>query len=109
MTSDPVLLRIIGLLEEQGKTDKEFTEYLGLSPGTLSHWKYDENRTAYLQYINPICDFLETSPNYLFRGTETSDDIVGLTPMENEVIRLFRKVDTQKRKCIKEVLNLFLK
>ncbi|MCR5232372.1 MAG: hypothetical protein K6E53_00460 [Lachnospiraceae bacterium] len=107
LTKDPVMLRIIGLLEEQGKTDKEFTDFLGLVPGTFSHWKYDGNRTAYLQYINPICEMLETSPNYLFRGVENMDDVAGLTPMENELIRLFRVVDAKKKRNIVDTLRLF--
>ena len=108
MTNDPVMLRIIGLLEEKGKTDKELTDYLGLVPGTFSHWKYDGNRKAYLQYINQICEMLETSPNYLFRGTENTDDVVGLTPMENELIRMFRGVDSKKKKNIVDTLRLFM-
>ncbi len=108
MTKDPIMLRIIGLLEEKGKTEKELTDYLGLFPGTFSHWKYDGNRTAYLQYINPICEILETSPNYLFRGEEKTDsEIAGLTPMENDVIQMFRKVDLKRKKNIVDTLKLF--
>ncbi len=35
MTTDPVLLRIIGLFNEKGKAYKDLTDYLGLSQGTL--------------------------------------------------------------------------
>ena len=62
---------------------------------------------VYLKYIIPICEFLKISPNYLFLGTSDTGDIDNLTPMENEVLKLFRSVDDTRKKCIRETLRLF--
>ena len=41
MTENPVVRRIVDLIKEQGKKEKDLTDYLGISPGTMSKWKYD--------------------------------------------------------------------
>ena len=104
--SDPIVRRMLVLLTEKGKTEKDLTDYLGMSPGTMSKWKYYDSK-VYLQYIVKICEFLETDPNYLFLGEETSLEIKGLTQVENNIIRLFRTVDSRKQKCIRETLRIF--
>ena len=104
---DPVLTRIVALMEERGTTDKALSEYLGVGKGTISHWKYNR-RSTYLQYINPICDFLETTPTYLFRGVQ--DEGVGeMTPSESEMIRNYRKVGKEGQNCVRTMLNLLAK
>ena len=106
LTNDPIVLRIMKTLEEQELRDKDLTDYLGLPVGSMSRWKYD-GRKVYLKYIIPICEFLKISPNYLFLGTSDTGDIDSLTPMENEVLKLFRSVDDTRKKCIRETLRLF--
>lgn len=49
--------------------DKDLTDHLGLPPGSMAKWKYDGSQ-VYLKYIVEISQFLGTSPNYLFLGTE---------------------------------------
>ena len=39
MTENPVIRRIVGLIREIGKREKDHTDYLGLSPGAMSRWK----------------------------------------------------------------------
>ena len=68
MTDNPVVLRIVRLIKEQGKTEKELTDFLGVSHSTMSKWKYDGSN-VYLKYIDHICEFLDTTPNYLFWGS----------------------------------------
>lgn len=103
---DPVVRRIAVLLKEEGRTEKSLTDYLGLPPGTMSKWKYNDSK-VYLYYIEEICAYLETTPNYLFLGEEESDDIKGLTQTENKIIRLYRSIDKRKQSCIKETLRIF--
>ena len=107
--SDPVLLRIIKLLNEQGKTDKEFNEGIGLANGTLYQWKNGHNRTAHYLYIKPICEYLQTTPNYLFYGMDKIDINKELTSQENELIQMYRNADSEKQDCIIQVMRLFNK
>ena len=106
MTKNPVVQRIVDLISDRGLKDKDLTDHLGLPPGSMAKWKYDGSQ-GYLKYIVQISEFLKTSPNYLFLGTEETSDIEGLTPMENEVIQLYRSIDDRQKKCIRDTLKCF--
>ena len=107
MTDNPIVLRIVDLLKEQGKKDKELMDFLGTPQSLIAKWKYQGN-TVYLKYIAEIAEFLNTTPNYLFPGVKELHHVEGLTPMENEVIRMFRCVDERRKKCIRGTLKCFI-
>ncbi len=96
--------RIFNLMKDRGVTDKELEEHLGIGKGMVSHWKYG-GRNTYLRYINAICDFLETNPNYIFRGV--TEDSKELNPIEEDILRMLRMVDEPKQKHIRQELRLF--
>jgi len=106
MTDNPIVNRIVDLIEEQGKRDKDLTDYIGLPPGSMAKWKYDGS-SVYLKYIVPICEFLETTPTYLFLGSYGNEN-EELSPVESEVIQMFRKIDTGRQKCIRDILKYFI-
>ena len=106
MTDNPVVQRIVALIKSQGKKEKDLTDFLGISPGTMSKWKYDGS-FVYIKHIDKICEFLDTTPNYLFLGPEDEDN--RLTPAEKRFIRMYRKLDSKEKKCIQNTLELFLK
>ena len=103
-----VLERILSLLDHKGITDKSFEEALNVGRGMVSHWRYD-GRNSYLQYINAICEILETTPNYLFNGVEKDDEIVNLSPIEKDLIQNYRNVDDELKKYILDLSNIFVK
>ncbi len=96
--------RIVGLIREKGKREKNLTDYLGLSPGVMSKWKY-VGSYVYIKYIEEICEFLDTTPNYLFFGSEDVEE--RLSPAEKEIIRVYRSLDGGRKKCIQETLRYF--
>ena len=100
--------RIIGILVDKGISDKQLADFLGVGAGTIAHWKYNR-RSTYLQYINPICEFLGTDPNYLFRGEVELETIDGLNPIENEIVRNYRKASDDGKECVRKMLKLFTK
>ena len=102
MTENPVVQRIVELVREQGKKEKDLTDYLGISPGTMSKWKYDGS-FVYIKHIDRICEFLDTTPNYLFFGPEDNDE--RMTPGEKNVIKMYRDLDNEKKKFIREMLG----
>ena len=102
MTDSPIVNRIVGLIEEQGKKEKDLTDFIGISPGTMSKWKYDGSN-VYLKYIEEICEFLETTPNYLFLGSDDEE----YTQTEKEMIRMYRSLDNGRKKCIRDTLKYF--
>ena len=67
-TDDPVVCHIVDFIRKRRKKEKDLTDYLGMAPGAMSKWKYDGS-FVYNKYIKEICEFLDTTPNYLFFGT----------------------------------------
>lgn len=63
--------RIIVLLKEQNKTQKELTDYLGLDKSTFSQWKKGTN-TSYTKYYKEIADFFNVPINNII-GDKYSD------------------------------------
>ena len=88
---DPVLSRITDLLIQQGKSQRQLTESLGLNKGQYSAWKSGQT-TSYQKHISEIAGFFGVSASYLLNGDE------GLTTEENELIRMYRNLDETKRK-----------
>ncbi len=101
-----VLGRIFQLMEHRKVTDKMLEEEIGIGRGTVSHWRND-GRNSYLHYINAICDCLDTTPNYLFRGVENHNEEIVLTPIEKDMINMYRTINDEKQKYINEGLRLF--
>ncbi|MBR0173624.1 MAG: hypothetical protein IJQ21_12640 [Lachnospiraceae bacterium] len=104
MIKDPVLLRILESLNEQGKTEKDFVMYLGLDNGAFTHWKY-ENQKSFMIHINQISDFLGVSSYYLLRGTEEEDGIETMSKAEKNTRKMYRKLNHDKQSIIKKTLS----
>ena len=101
VTDNPVVLRILGLIREKGRKEKDLTDYLGISPGNISKWKYDGS-VLYLKHIEEICEYLDTTPNYLFLGEDDEDR---LSLGEKKIIQTYRKLDDGRKKCIRDTMN----
>ena len=104
MTDNPVVQRMIELIRKRGKREKDLTDYLGLSPGAISKWKYDGSY-VYIKHIEEICEFLDTTPNYLFFGP--ADEEERLTLAEKELIQTYRSLDEGRKKCIWDAIMYF--
>ena len=100
-----VVERIFALMDYQGVTDRDIEEYLCVGRGMVSHWRND-GRNSYLQFINAICEYLQTTPNYLFQGYESRSEPDIISPMERELIQMYRKTDDEQQKFIKDGLRL---
>ncbi len=96
---NPVVQRMVDLIREQGRKEKDLTDYLGIAPGAMPKWKYDGSY-VYTKYIYEICEFLDTTPNYLFFGPEDEEE--RLSPAERELIRTYRSLD-EGRKNVSEI------
>lgn len=92
LTNDPIVLRILGLIKKEGKKEKDLSTHFGISSGGISKWKYDRS-VVYLKYIEVKCEYLNTTPNYLFLG---SDDEDRLSLMEKSMLNAFRVLDEDR-------------
>ena len=75
-----------------------------MTPGAMLKWKYDGS-FVYIKYIKEICEFLDMTLNYLFLGPEDKEK--RLSPMEKELIRMYRGLEAGRKKCIAEILKYF--
>lgn len=62
--------KILNLLKEQGKTQKELTVFLGINEGTVADWKKGKTQ-SYKKHISKIADFFGVSTDYLLGSTST--------------------------------------
>lgn len=56
-----------------------------------------------MKHMEEICEFLDTTPNYLFYGLADEDE--SLTPAEKDMILEYRNFDNGRKKCIRETLK----
>ncbi len=61
--------RIFYLLESQGKTAKELSEYIGIKPSSITGWK-NEGSYPSSKLIIRISEFFNVSIEYLFTGKD---------------------------------------
>ena len=99
---DMVVQRMIRLLRKQGKEEKELMDYIGLQPKSMKNWKY-AGSYGYMKYMGEICEFLDTTPNYLFYGPDDSER--RMTPTEREMIRMYRDIDEGRKKRITDLMK----
>lgn len=62
--------RISAMIKQQGKSQKQLTDYLGLNKTAFSDWKSGKS-TSYKQYISEIARFLDTSTDFLLGNENT--------------------------------------
>ena len=102
---EPTLERILDLLHQQKKTEKELITYLGLANGSATKWK-KRNGKSYFKHIKKIATFLGVSTDYLIHGTDVVTN-ENLTIQEMNLLRLFRKMDEADRDCLVAVATRF--
>ena len=105
MTDNPVVIRIIELVKSRGKKEIDLAEYLHIPTGSMAKWKY-YGGTSYLRYIDQICEYLDTTPNYIFWGLQETEGQLSLA--EREMIRIYRDLEDGKKKCIRDTMKYFL-
>ena len=103
LTDDPVVLRMIELIEKRSLNEKLLIEKLGMARGTFTSWKYGRVK-SYQAHINEIAEILDVSPNYLLRGVDDEVDVETLSDSEIELIKAYRTVGNDGRRHIDEMV-----
>ena len=106
LTDDPVLLSILELLNEKGRTEKDMVEYLGLGNGAFVHWKYDNHKSFQL-HTSKMAKYLGVTPNYLLSGRDEDINTDTLSVSEIKLIRLYRQMQFQQKECLMQTAVLF--
>lgn len=99
-----ILIKILDKLNEQNKSQKDLTDFLGIHSNNFTNWKNGRN-TSYLKYISQIAEYLNVSTDYLL-GSEyknnPSEDT--LDEFENKILILARTNGKQLDKKDKDKL-----
>ena len=91
---NPIIERITELLIQNGKTQKELMDYLGVAKAAYSDWKSGRSG-SFRRHAEKIAEFLGSTPEYILYG-DTGD------PGENELLKLYRRMDeTKKERLLK--------
>lgn len=121
-----VLDKVCELLKQQGKKQKDLTDFLGISKNSFTDWKSGRIK-SYTKHIPKIAEFLGVSTDYLL-GVEPKLDFSPIEPTiinfasgnelppnffkndiiatqrEKEIIREYR-TKPEKQKAINNILN----
>lgn len=107
MTDDPVLRRILELLKEKGKTEKDMVKYLGIGNGAFTHWKYD-NQKSFHRHIRQMSEYLGVTPNYLLFGKDEEVNTDTLSANEIHLVKLYRQMQLGQKECLMQTAKWFV-
>jgi transcriptional regulator with XRE-family HTH domain len=107
LTQEPVMLRILKELKEQGKTGKELEEALGLGNGAFSKWKYQKGN-SYMKYLGNIAEFLNVTPEYLKNEPEKEVQLQNMTKKEMNIIFAYRNMGTEEKTCMLQMIKFLM-
>ncbi|MBQ8161531.1 MAG: helix-turn-helix transcriptional regulator [Clostridia bacterium] len=105
----PIFQRIDALMKLQGKKQRELTDHLGLERTSYTNWKKSMNN-SYMLYLDRICSFLNTSPNYLILGDDAEKGCSLETDpkvLEQQIIHLFRTLKISQQRNLVSIAQMF--
>ena len=102
LSKDPILLRIIELLQKQNKTQKELMDYLGIHQNTFNNWKY-ANSKSFMKRINEIADYLNVTSDYLIAGDKAKPS--DITPIQEKIIIETKKLSLEQQSTLLSFLK----
>lgn len=100
--------RISILLKQRGQTQKDLTDFLGLTKNTFTNWKSGNNE-SYKKYISQIAEFLNVSTDYLLGKTEHPESLGDSIPEKNTIKIAGRDGSYLERRLTDDQLDLIKK
>lgn len=95
---------IIALLSEQGKTQKDLTDYLGITQNAFTDWKSGRIK-SWNKHLPKIAEFLNVTVDYILGKTEKPAE--NGEPSENVII-YHRDGKNVKREFTKEQMDMLI-
>lgn len=92
------------LRKEHKYSQKELGTHLGIGVSTISMWEA-EKREPDLSHLKSIAELFHVSVDYILTGVV---DDVRLSPMEQEILELFRELPTEQQYEIKGIIRGYL-
>lgn len=97
---DKCVERIVRLLEERGLSNKDLTNYLGISYTAVSDWKSGKV-TSYRKYISKIADFFDVSADYILGRTPLRKGVIW-----NDFVKQYQLCDPDKQALVDRLLGI---
>ena len=108
VVKNPIVERIIDVLNLRSISQNELVEHLGLGNGAFTRWKYDGGK-SYMKYIDEIADFLNVSKDYLLYGTNDGNTELQLLPSEIDTFKKLRELTEEQRNHVYELIHIMWK
>ena len=97
---EPVVERILNLIEIHGEKAAPLMKKIGLSSNSVSDWKRGKANPS-TDAIIKIADYFNVSTDYLLLGEESNTTKISLTPNELQFLQLYAKLDEfDQHECI---------
>lgn len=102
-----ILDRIFALCKEQGKSQVDLANFLGISKNNVTDWKGGRSR-SYEKYLYQIAAYLGTTPEYLRGETAEKEKAAAsgdLSASEARLLSLFRALNADGQARAVETLE----
>lgn len=107
--NDPVVERILNMMEQRGISQREMAAMLGISEGSFSKWK-NQGSKSYSKYVGQLGEILNVPVSYLVNG-DIDGDRKGAELMYSEntraMIRMFDKMNEKEQMFFLEMMKRF--
>ncbi len=106
-----IIEKILDLLRIQGKSQKELTDFLGITQNAFTDWKSGRLK-SYTKHIPSIAKFFNVSVEYLMGETDDRSPIEyspKLSEGEEALLDLFRQIPEDKQGLVLQMIEVALK
>ncbi len=109
-TDDPIMLRILKLLDEGQITRKELLKKAGISPSVFSRWAAGTSST-YMMHMDDLARALGVTTTYLLHGSEEEareGEQWTITPAEYQIVLKMRRLPEQSSQALIRLMDAML-
>lgn len=97
--------KIFAILAERNINQKTFASAIGVSQGNVTDWKKGRSNPS-RDVLSRISGYLNISIDYLLGNESLPDaDSIVLTPQEEDLIRSYRRLNSDGKKKINDYLD----
>lgn len=96
---------LMEIMKNKGVSQKELTDYLGISQSQFSSWKSGQS-SSYLKHISKISEFLNVTPNEILGKKNKPTTNGELNPTTAQIVELLERLTPEEQKAAAEFLRL---
>ena len=106
------LTRMLSLLEQQQKQQKDLADFLGINKNNITDWKSGKSK-SYNKYLYQIATYLNTTPEYLKGETDIKEipsdkSSNNLSPEELAIVKAYRSKSEEIKAAARGLLGVVI-